>query len=140
MIADSIYKRKDNHMKKLLLVVLSFTLVSLAAAQDWSAQRLLADPDKNLGKKVSLLIYKVDVPAINVTADVDFRDFSVYTAKRINTTYESGGYITVRVSREEASSFTQKYGTSTDYKNAKHFLGVFRSENGAFLVDATVAP
>ena len=129
-----------NQMKKLLLVLLSSTLVSLATAQDWSAQRLLADPDKNLGKKVSLWIYKVDVPAINATADVDFRDFSVYTAKRNNTTYEAGGYITVRVSRKEASSFTQKYGTSTDYKNAKHFLGVFRSENGAFLVDATVAP
>lgn len=127
-------------MKKLLLVLLSSTLISLAAAQDWSAQRLLADPDKNLGKKVSLWIYKVDVPALNATADVDFRDFSVYTAKRNNTTYEGGGYITVRVSRKEAASFTQKYGTSTDYRNAKQFLGVFRSDNGAFLVDATVAP
>ena len=127
-------------MKKTIFALLSFTLVAFASAQDWSAQRLLADPDKNLGKKVSLWIYKVDVPAINATADVDFRDFSVYTAKRNNTTYDAGGYITVRVSRKEAGSFTQKYGTSTDYKNAKHFLGVFRSENGAFLVDATVAP
>jgi len=127
-------------MKQVLLVLLSFTLVSLVAAQDWSAQRLLADPDKNLGKKVSLFIYKVEVPAINATDDAEFRDFSVYTAKRYNTTYESGGYITVRVSRKDASSFTQKYGTSTNYKNAKNFVGVFRSENGAFLVDATVAP
>ena len=127
-------------MKKILLVLLSFTLVSIVAAQDWSAQRLLADPDKFLGQKVTLWIYYVSVPAHNATADVNFRDFSVYTAKRINTTYESGGYIDVRVSRQDASSFIKKYGTSTDYKIAKQFVGTFRSENGTFIVDAAGAP
>ena len=127
-------------MKKLLLLLLSLNLVSLVTAQDWSAKRLLADPDKFLGQKVTLWIYYVSVPALNATADVNFRDFSVYTAKRINTTYESGGYIDVRVSRQDASSFTKKYGTTTDYKIAKQFVGTFRSENGTFLVDATGAP
>jgi len=127
-------------MKKLLLALLYFTLVALASAQEWSAEKLLADPDKNLGKKVNLFIYHVDVPAVNASDDVDYRDFSVYTAKQTMSSFEAGGYITVRVSRKDAGNFAQKYGTSTDYKHAKVFTGIFRSENGRFLVDATAVP
>ena len=127
-------------MKKILLVLLSFNLVSIVAAQDWSAERLLADPDKFLGQKVSLWIYSVSVPARNATADVNFRDFSVYTARRINNTFNGGGFIDVRVSRQDASSFIKKYGISDNYKKARQFVGTFRSENGSFIVDAVGAP
>ncbi|NDB95467.1 MAG: hypothetical protein EBZ78_04840 [Verrucomicrobia bacterium] len=127
-------------MKKLLPAILCFALVVFASAQEWSAQKLLADPDKNLGKKVNLFIYYVEVPAINATEDVDYRDFSVYTAKQSMSGFDAGGYITVRVSRKDAGNFTQKYGTKTDYKQAKVFTGIFRSENGLFIVDSTAVP
>ena len=127
-------------MKKVLPALLSFTLVSFASAQDWSAEKLLADPDKNLGKKVNLYIYEVSVPAINANDDVDYRDFSVYTAKGGQGNFAAGGFINVRVLRKEAGNFTAKYGTSTNYRNAKVFTGIFRSENGRFLVDATAVP
>jgi len=125
-------------MRKIVLTLLSLALAAIVSAQDWSAEKLLADPDKNLGKKVTIFIYKVDVPAINATEDVDYRDFAVYTAKKGRDGFEGGGYIVVRVFRKDAGNFTKKYGASTDYKNAKIFTdGIFRSGNGRFLVDAT---
>jgi len=124
-------------LKLVISSILSFTFVAIASAQDWSAKKLLSDPDKNLGTKVNLFIYYVGVPALNATDDLEYRDFSVYTAKRNVSGYDSGGYITVRVPRKNAAGFTKKYGTSTDYKQAKVFTGIFRSENGNFIVDAT---
>ena len=124
-------------LKLVVSIILSFTFVAIASAQDWSAKKLLSDPDKNLGTKVNLFIYYVSVPALNATDDLEYRDFSVYTAKRNVSGYDSGGYITVRVLRKNAAGFTKKYGTSIDYKQAKVFTGIFRSENGNFIVDAT---
>ena len=86
---------------------------------------------------MNLFIYYVSVPALNVTDDLEYRDFYVSTATRIISGYDSGGGITARVLRKDAPGFTKKYGTSTDYKQAKIFTGIFRSENGEFIVDAT---
>jgi len=124
-------------LKLVISIILSFTFVAIASAQDWPAKRLLSDPDKYLGTKVNLFIYYVSVPAFNATADVEYRDFSVSTATRIMSGYDFGGGITVRVLRKDAAGFTKKYGTSTDYKQAKIFTGIFRSEKGKFIVDAT---
>ena len=124
-------------MKIAISILLSFTFVVIASAQDWSAKRLLSDPDKYLGTKVNLFIYYVSVPALNVTDDLEYRDFYVSTATRIISGYDSGGGITARVLRKDAVGFTKKYGTSSDYNQAKIFTGIFRSENGEFIVDAT---
>ena len=124
-------------LKPIIFILLSFTFVAIASSQDWSAKKLLSDPDKNLGTKVNLFIYYVSVPALTATDELEYRDFSVYTAKRIMSGYDSGGAITVRVLRKDAAGFTKKYGTSTDYKQAQVFRGIFRSENGEFIVDAT---
>jgi hypothetical protein len=101
---------------------------SLAQARI-SADSYLADPEKYLGKSVTVYLSDVSVPAINANTEEEFRIFRVYTSGREGNEYVGGGGIYMMVPKSDAAAFVKRHNQKTS--NApKNVSGIFKKFDG----------
>ena len=101
---------------------------SLAQAR-FSADSYLADPEKYLGKSVTVYLSDVSVPAINANTKEEFRIFRVYTSGREGNDYVGGGGIYMMVPKSDAAAFVKRHNQKTS--NApKNVSGIFKKFEG----------
>ena len=93
--------------------VLAFCLItqSALAQSRFTADSYLAEPEKNLGKTVTLCVDSVTVPAVNAVTKDPFRVFRVNTRGQNQKFYESGGMIYVKVPREDSDAFARRHNS-----------------------------
>lgn len=128
-----------------LLTVLCLALTVTAQAQDrFTAESYLATPEKYDGKKVSLNVAWVDVPAIYANEDKGYRDFLVYScAQQQNqggVVYVPRGEIVIRVPTSESEAFVRRHGTSYNKmwygtgsgNRVRQICGVFRKMRSVY--------
>ena len=108
----------------------AFFLSSACQAQArFSANSYLADPEKYLGKSVTVYLSDVSVPAINANTEEEFRIFRVYTSGREGNEYVGGGGIYMMVPKSDAAAFVKRHNQKTS--NApKNVSGIFKKFEG----------
>lgn len=124
-------------MMNLLECVRAFTLLELVvffsvdanAQARFSADSYLADPEKYLGKSVTVYISDVSVPAINANTKQDFRIFRVYTSGREGNGYVGGGGIYIKIPMSDAASFVKRHNSKTS-PAPKNVSGIFKKYDG----------
>ncbi|NDE85230.1 MAG: hypothetical protein EB056_04285 [Verrucomicrobia bacterium] len=95
----------------------------------FSADSYLADPEKYLGKSITVYVSDVSVPAINANTKQDFRIFRVYTSGREGNEYVGGGGIYMKVPLSEAASFVKRHNQKTS-QAPKNVSGIFKKYDG----------
>ena len=94
---------------KAALVLFAFLSPAVHAQARFSAESYLASPENYLGKKVTVYVDEVRVPAINSMTEDPFRVFWIYTKGRNANEYVGGGGIYVKVSRDQADAFAKRH-------------------------------
>jgi hypothetical protein len=112
----------------LLLCMASFLADAYAQAR-FSADSYLADPEKYLGKSITVYVSDVSVPAINANTNQDFRIFRVYTSGREGNDYVGGGGIYMKVPMSDAASFVKRHKQKTS-QVPKNVSGIFKKYDG----------
>lgn len=129
----------------LIVCILGFVIpCSLLAQERFTAESYLANPEKNDGKKVTVNVAWVDVPAVYANDDSGYRDFLVVTCAQqqmqSSTTYSTRGEIIVRIPTGEAEAFIKRHGTTAQkmwYGNnggnrVKQVTGIFRKMKSVY--------
>ena len=96
-------------MTKSIILILCLITQSAKAQSRFTAASYLAEPEKNLGKTVTLCIDSVSVPAVNAMTKDPFSVFMVHTRAQNQKLYESGGVIYVKVPREDSDAFARRH-------------------------------
>ena len=95
----------------------------------FSANSYLADPEKYLGKSVTVYLSDVSVPAINANTEEEFRIFRVYTSGREGNDYVGGGGIYMMVPKSDAAVFVKRHNNKSS-NVPKNVSGVFKKFDG----------
>ncbi|NCW27882.1 MAG: hypothetical protein EBV83_06265 [Verrucomicrobia bacterium] len=122
---------KSFGLAQVLILVggISSLLTNVHAQARFSADSYLADPEKYLGKSITIYISDVYVPAINANTKQDFRIFRVYTSGREGNDYVGGGGIYVKVPMSDAASFVKRHNQKTS-QAPKNVSGIFKKYDG----------
>jgi hypothetical protein len=122
--------------KKNVILVLSFLIGAASyfstdahAQPRFSADSYLADPEKYLGKSITVYVSDVSVPSINANTDEVFRIFRVYTSGRDGNDYVGGGGIYIMVPKSEAAAFAKRHNQKTS-SAPKNVSGIFKKFDG----------
>lgn len=115
------------------------------AQERFTADLYLALPEKYDGKKVTVNVGWVDVPAVYANDEKKYRDYLVTTCaqqqNQTGVTYHPRGAIIIRVPTSEAEAFVRRHGTTTNkmwYGNnnannrVKQVSGVFRKMRSVY--------
>jgi len=87
---------------------------------------LTASPDKFLGQRVTIFISDVTLPERNAGLGDDFKIYLVDTCSSDGTEFALG---MVKVSKDKAESFVERYTNKTVQISAKSASGVFRERD-----------
>jgi len=132
-----------------LISIVTFTLfqVGILQAQDrFTAEAYLTMPEKYNGKKVTINVGWVDVPAIYANDEKGYRDFLVFTCaqqqNQSGVSYIPRGQIVMRVPTSDAEAFVRRHGTTYNkmwYGNnnrgnnrVRQVTGVFRQMKSVY--------
>lgn len=128
------------------IIIAFLALASISLAQErFTADTYLSLPEKYDGKKVTINVAWVDVPAVYANDEKDYRDYLVTTCalqqNQTGVTYHPRGQIIIRVPTSQAEGFVRRHGTTWNkmwYGNSagnnrvKQVSGVFRKMKAVY--------
>jgi hypothetical protein len=112
-----------------LISAASYFSTDAYAQARFSADSYLADPEKYLGKSITVYVSDVSVPSINANTEEDFRVFRVYTSGREGNDYVGGGGIYIMVPKSDAAAFVKRHNQKTS-SVPKNVSGIFKKFAG----------
>lgn len=128
-----------------LLTVVLVSGASSIAQERFTADTYLSIPEKYNGKKVTINVAWVDVPAVYANDEKNYRDYLVTTCaqqqNQTGVTYHPRGQIIIRVPTSQAEGFVRRHGTTWNkmwYGNngannrVKQVSGVFRKMSSVY--------